>query len=62
MKVIRRMWTATKEAAARLFRRDVQQPVIVIREVLYMWRPSLTIRRTRIDPAIAVQHGQLELF
>lgn len=61
MNHLRKLWAATKEAVARMFHRQMQ-PAIVIVRVIYMWRPSLTIRRVRIDAAVAAEHGQLPLF
>lgn len=60
--LIKSLWNKTKEGAARLFRTSEAQRVIVITRVIYMWKPSLTIRSRRIAADVAAAHGQIALF
>ena len=64
MNLIKQLWSKTKEAFARLRGpavKIIERQTVIVR-VIYMWKPSLTIRRCRIDPAAAAAAGQLQLF
>ena len=64
MNLIKQLWSKTKEAFARLRGpavKIIERQTVIVR-VIYMWNPSFTILRCRIDPAAAAASGQLQLF